>query len=151
MMFMRARLALCSAAIGVTAVASLAVAGSAAAASAGHQSAGTTVVVTCAGHGVAKPRGYVITCADANDYLSKMSWANWRPGSAFGSGTDVVNDCTPNCAAGKFKKYPVLAVLWRAESLPHGASGRFFSRLTLIYTSKIPSGYRRTTTFSLLG
>jgi hypothetical protein len=59
---------------------------------------------------------------------------------AYGSGTLKVNSCNPNCATGKYIRYPVLTVLWRAESRPRHAGQRYFSRLTFIFTGKRPAG-----------
>ncbi len=100
------------------------------------------VLVNCAGRAQVRPGGYVLTCADGNDYLAGLHWVSWSGGAAFGRGTEHVNDCIPNCAQGHFHAYPVLVTAWRAASRPGHAGQRYFGRLTEIYTGKRPAYYR---------
>ena len=58
-----------------------------------------------------KPATIILTCGDANTYLTKMKWSSWSTAKAAGSGTYTYNLCTPDCAAGQFKSYPVTAAL----------------------------------------
>ncbi len=94
------------------------------------------VVVNCAGHGQVRACGYDVGCV-AHEFLTGLRWTSWGP-VAFGGGVLKVNDCTPSCAAGKFVKYPILTVLWRASPWPHHAGQAYFSRLTWIFTGKRP-------------
>src|SRR5690349_2654109 len=57
------------------------------------------VVINCLKQGETRPRQYVLTCADANNYLTALRWAGWGP-AAFASGTNTFNDCVPTCVAG---------------------------------------------------
>jgi hypothetical protein len=106
------------------------------------------VLVNCAGHGKVRPAVYDIGCMPSNEYVAGLTWTSWHS-VAFGSGTLKVNDCTPTCAAGKYIKYPILTVLWRAEAWPNHAGKDYFSRLTWIFTGKRPAGVRVSQTFSL--
>ena len=72
------------------------------------------VLVNCQHHAVILPRSFTLTCADANDMLTGLSWVSWR-NVAFGSGTERINTCIPNCAAGHFHSYRALITLWRAQ------------------------------------
>ena len=101
-----------------------------------------TCSVNCAGRAQVRPGGYVLTCADGNDYLAGLHWVSWSGGAAFGRGTEHVNDCIPNCAQGHFHAYPVLVTAWRAAPRPGHAGQRYFGRLTDIYTGKRPTYYR---------
>jgi hypothetical protein len=97
------------------------------------------VVVDCARRPVLAPRALVITCADADDYLTQLTWTSW--GSvAFGRGIERINDCTPCCAAGHLHAYRVLITLWRAEPLARRPRLRF-TRLTELYTGRRPVEY----------
>jgi hypothetical protein len=98
--------------------------------SAGHQ----PVMVNCLNKQQVRPASFILTCADANSVLIKMSWQTWTQASAYASGTWDVNDCVPNCAEGTFDKFPALVVGWRPELLPGGSGGHYFSRLTFILT-----------------
>jgi hypothetical protein len=71
----------------------------------------------------------------SNEFIGHPKWTSW--GSvAFGSGDLEVNNCMPTCAHGKYIKYPILIVLWRAR--PWQGGGRYFSRMTWIYSGKRP-------------
>lgn len=101
---------------------------------------GTTVVVNCDNKLQVRPSSFVLTCADANDALAGMHWVNWAS-EAFATGTEEINNCTPNCAEGTLISYPVLVALWRPESLPGHPGVQYFSRITRIYTGKRPPLY----------
>jgi hypothetical protein len=95
------------------------------------------VLVNCAHHAVILPRSFTLTCADANDVLTSLSWVSWR-NVAFGSGTERINSCIPNCAAGHFHSYHALITLWRARPRGHGTGQLKFTRLTEVYTGARP-------------
>jgi len=96
------------------------------------------LVNPCTGGGQVKPATYDIGCMASQEFVSGLSWTSWKS-VAFGSGTLKVNNCTPSCAAGKYVKFPILVVLWRAQPWPHHAGRLYFSRLTWIFTGKRPS------------
>jgi hypothetical protein len=106
------------------------------------------VLVNCVGHGRVKPKGEVLTCADANDALTKMVWSQWAT-QALGTGTESINTCVPNCAEGHFKHYQVITVLWRQEARTSPAKGRAYTRATIIYTGAVPKGLKQSRTVSL--
>jgi hypothetical protein len=97
--------------------------------------ANTVVLVNCRHHGVVTPRTYILSCADANDYLASLRWVSWRS-VAYGSGVEHINTCVPNCAAGHFHRFPVLVTAWRAK--PRGHSQWKLTRVTVIYTRNRP-------------
>jgi hypothetical protein len=89
--------------------------------------------------GLVKPSTYDIGCMASQEFVSGLSWTSWKS-VAFGSGTLKVNNCNPSCAMGKYIKFPILVVLWRAKPWPHHVGRQYFSRLTWIFTGKRPSG-----------
>jgi hypothetical protein len=93
------------------------------------------VLVNC-GKPQVKPSSYVLACADAGAYLNRLQWVSWQ-GVAYGSGTEFLNSCVPDCAAHHFYSYPVLITLWRAEPRPGHRGQQFFSRMTVIHTGKL--------------
>jgi hypothetical protein len=95
------------------------------------------VLVNCQHHAVILPHSFILTCADANDALTGLSWVSWR-NVAFGSGTERINDCIPNCSAGHFHSYHALITLWRAQPRGHGTGQLKFTRLTEVYTGARP-------------
>ena len=101
----------------------------------------STVVVGCSGQQQNRPSSLVLTCADANDALTALHWVSWANNQAFGTGTEKVNTCTPDCADGKLVSYPALITLWRPEPLPGHPGVRYFTRITRIYPANRPPLY----------
>jgi len=128
-----AGLAACGVVTGIVVAATPAAAGPASAAA-----ARVVLVNQCTGKGQVRPTEATLPlpgCMPSNEFIGHPTWTSWRS-VAFGSGNLEVNSCTPSCAAGKYIKYPILIVLWRAEKWQGG--GRYFSRMTWIYTGKKP-------------
>jgi hypothetical protein len=100
-----------------------------------------TVVVNCAFKQQARPSSLILTCADAGDVLARLHWVSWGSGAAFAYGIELINNCTPNCAAGRFITYPVLVNLWRPEPLPGHPGTSYFTRATRVYTNNRPPLY----------
>jgi hypothetical protein len=107
------------------------------------------VLVGCQGGAHVRPRHYVIDCADAGAYLTRMHWGRWHH-LAVGHGNEWVNNCKPNCAAGRFYRYRTNVVLWRAMRRPHHRGQRYFSRMTIYFLGRVPAGFRRRETIMLL-
>jgi len=100
------------------------------------------VVFDCLNHAVAKPGTYVLTCADYGSILAHLDWQSWTSTQAVATGVHQLNDCTPNCAEGKFINYPAVVTFWRPEAVPGHSSEKYFSRITVRYTtSKRPPAY----------
>ncbi len=49
-----------------------------------------------------EPSQLILTCADQGFYFRDLQWSSWTAGGATATGTEVYNDCTPSCAAGRF-------------------------------------------------
>ena len=65
-----------------------------------------------------------------------ISWSSWGGAAAVGTGANWLDNCTPNCAKGRFTAYPAQIRLDRPKRL----GGRLvFSRLTLTYTARRPA------------
>jgi hypothetical protein len=105
------------------------------------------VLIDCSNAATVKPKVFVIACADGNDNLQALKWSSWGT-TAGGTGTDFVNTCDPNCATGHFHKYGVKVKLYRVKPRPHHKS-RYYTRMGLTYTGKVPSGFQRHRTVDL--
>jgi len=105
------------------------------------------VLVDCASHGDVKPKNFTLACADGNDFLAKLSWSHWAA-TASGTGTEEINTCQPSCVAGHVKKYGVTVALLRVRPRPH-TSQRYYTRMKLTYTGKVPKGFHRHRTIKL--
>jgi hypothetical protein len=56
---------------------------------------------------VQKPDALTLTCGDGGMYVDKITWSTWDSSGAEGTGYYNVNDCTPDCADGTFRKVEV--------------------------------------------
>jgi hypothetical protein len=101
-----------------------------------------TVVFDCSGHALARPKNFVLACADGNSAVEQLSWSAWAPGLASAKGTLVQNDCVPYCAAGHFHRYPALVILWGSKAVRPGEHA--YPKLTLILTGPRPGYYDAT-------
>jgi hypothetical protein len=90
-----------------------------------------------------RPTGFTLTCADGNNYLVHLSWSSWSASSAEGTGADMVNNCTPYCAAGRFRSYPADVTFSRSEPVPGHPGQRYFSRVTLHFPAARPPAYSK--------
>jgi phage terminase large subunit-like protein len=86
---------------------------------------------------VSAPKSLVLTCADANYAISKLTWSGWGKTAATAKGTVSANDCTPNCAAGHNHSY---AVTITADQLKSCGRAKVYLRVTLVYPGKRPAG-----------
>jgi hypothetical protein len=100
-----------------------------------------TVVFDCLNHPIAEPGTYVLTCADYGSILEHLNWQSWTSTSAVATGVHSLNDCTPDCAVGKFIDYPAVITFWRAEPLAGHSGEKYFTRITVRYTGQRPPAY----------
>lgn len=97
------------------------------------------VAINCLGNAVVRPGTFVLACADGNDTLTKLHWTTWSAGFATATGNQVANDCTPNCAQGKFKSYPVRVIFWGNATVSGHSSEHRYTKITLLYTGHQPT------------
>jgi len=88
-----------------------------------------------------KPKTFILTCADANSDLARLSWTSWTPGLASATGALEVNDCTPYCAAGHFHAYPAVVVFWGNAAVKNHPGEHAYTHMTLILTGSRPRYY----------
>jgi hypothetical protein len=108
------------------------------------------VLIDCSPHGSGsvEPHTFTITCADGNDFLAHLTWTHWA-GTAGGKGTEYLNNCKPSCVAGHVHKFVTLVGLFRVRAIPHGHGQRYYTRMVLSYTGKVPHGFHRHRTIKL--
>jgi hypothetical protein len=84
-----------------------------------------------------KPTKIVVTCGDANNVLVNVKWESYGTDVASGKATAKINDCEPNCAAGKVKNYPAVVDLKKPKDC-----GRYmqFTQLVETFTGAKPPG-----------
>jgi hypothetical protein len=97
------------------------------------------VAINCLNKPVVRPGTFELACADGNDTLTKLHWTAWNPGYATATGTQVVNDCTPNCAQGRFDSYPIRVILWGGTTVSGHPAERRYTMVTVLYTGRLPA------------
>lgn len=105
------------------------------------------VLVGCERVPHVRPSSVVIACADGNFFFKGIRWRTWGPGGASGSGTAVLNDCTPYCAAGHFHSYPATIALSHVVTCKKGR--REFSTISWRFSAKKPPSMPRSDTETL--
>ncbi|MFI5766919.1 hypothetical protein ACIA8F_39085 [Streptomyces sp. NPDC051563] len=108
------------------------------------------VVVDCSSQAQVRPAEYLLACGDGNNRLVGLRWNSWGPGSATATGTDMVNDCRPYCAAGRFRAYPVTVTLSRPQAWPDHPDLRQFTTIRLVYTDTAPEPVAKDVTYKLV-
>jgi len=99
------------------------------------------VVLNCLGVPQIRPSSFILACADANDYLTGLSWTSWSPQLASATGTQEENDCIPYCAAGHFHAYPVDVVFWGSTAVSGNPGTLRYATFTLLYPGARPPIY----------
>lgn len=113
--------------------------GSVAVSAPGALAAPSTFVNSC-GTVSAKPAEIVLSCADANSSLEKLTWSSWTNGNAKASGTYQENDCEPTCVAGTVQTYAAEVQLGK----PRKQGGkRVFSEVTITFPKGGPGNFTK--------
>ncbi|GHB51835.1 hypothetical protein GCM10010347_22080 [Streptomyces cirratus] len=108
------------------------------------------VVLDCSSEAQVRPDEYLLACGDGNNRLVKLRWETWGPRTATATGTDMVNDCRPYCAAGRFHAYPVTVTLSRPQSWPERPGAQRFTTIRLLYTDTAPAPGGKDVTIKLV-
>ena len=91
-----------------------------------------------------EPSTFILACADHNSFLANVTWSSWTAATAIGTGTYWQNDCTPDCAQGRFKSSPGATI---ELSRPIATSaGVEFTNLTVSYADPASGGAPRSET-----
>ncbi|MEV6017106.1 MULTISPECIES: hypothetical protein [unclassified Streptomyces] len=109
----------------------------------------TPVLVDCLWHPDVRPADFILACGDGNSRLTSLDWSHWNQRSAVAEGVNMVNDCKPYCAAGKFHSYPVVVVLDQPQQWKKQPQVQHYTRMTLIYTHDHPDGYAQKVSYPL--
>ncbi|MCX5192513.1 hypothetical protein OOK31_01175 [Streptomyces sp. NBC_00249] len=108
------------------------------------------VVVDCFSKAQVRPEEYLLACGDGNNQLVRLRWDSWGPRTATATGTDMVNDCRPYCAAGRFRAYPVTVTLADPQPWPGHPGTERFTTIRLLYTDTAPSPVPKDVTYKLV-
>jgi hypothetical protein len=113
------------------------------------QQPGQPVIVDCLWKSHVRPGDFMLACGDGNSRLTTLHWSQWGPDSAVASGVNVVNDCKPYCAAGKFHAYRVTVRLDHAQSWKKHPRVQRYAQMSLVYSGSRPSGFEQTVVYPL--
>lgn len=79
---------------------------------------------------------------DSTAWLFNMTWQTWNSTVAVGTGTEKLDDCTPNCAAGTLHAVPVRVTLSKPVMVCVSGTGKWFwTRLSFIWPDGLPAAF----------
>ncbi|MES4890016.1 hypothetical protein [Streptomyces sp. NPDC096012] len=107
------------------------------------------VLVTCQWQRDIRPADFLLACGDGNSRLSGLQWSQWGPDGATAVGVNLVNDCKPYCAAGRFRYYQVTVRLESPQAWKKDPNVQHFTRMTLTYASARPDGFKEVMIYPL--
>ena len=90
-----------------------------------------------------RPAGVTLS-GDGSFLLTAMTWSSWTTVNASGVGTGRLDDCQPTCAGGTYRDHPVVVRLGAPKDL---CGRRFFTAVTVTWTSTAPPGWSRSDTW----
>jgi hypothetical protein len=79
---------------------------------------------------------------DGTSSLWDMTWPTWNSTVAAGTGTEKLDDCTPNCAAGTLHAVRVAVTLSRPVMVCVAGTGRWFwTRVSFTWPDGLPAAF----------
>ena len=79
---------------------------------------------------------------DGTTGLWDMTWATWNSTAASGTGTEKLDDCTPDCAAGTLRSVPVRVALSRPVLVCAGVTGEWlWTRVSFTWPAGLPAAF----------
>jgi hypothetical protein len=79
---------------------------------------------------------------DSTASLSGMAWSTWNATEAVGTGTEQLDDCDPNCAAGTLHAIPVRVTLSKPVTICVAGKGKlFWTQVTFRWPDGLPAAF----------
>jgi hypothetical protein len=79
---------------------------------------------------------------DGTTSLWDMTWPTWNSAVAAGTGTEKLDDCTPNCAAGTLHAVRVAVTLSRPVMVCVAGTGKWFwTRVSFTWPDGLPAAF----------
>jgi hypothetical protein len=83
-----------------------------------------------------------VLSGDSTIALRDMAWPTWNSTVAVGTGTEQLDDCTPNCAEGTLHAVPVTVTLSRPVKVCVAGAGKWFwTRVTFTWPNGLPAAF----------
>ena len=92
-------------------------------------------------HAPACASGCVLS-GDSTVSLYRMTWSAWNSATAVGTGTEKLDDCTPNCAEGTLHPVPVTVTLSKPVLVCVAGKGAWFwTRTSFTWLAPLPKAF----------
>jgi hypothetical protein len=92
----------------------------------------SVAVYDCSNRPQVRPGTYYQFC-DGSGYFTKLRWSTWNASMAAATGVQYINNCEPNCAAGKFSHRTVDLIFWRSLPVKGHPGKRGYTQMTVLY------------------
>jgi hypothetical protein len=92
----------------------------------------SVAVYSCTNEPQVRPGWYELFC-DGSAYFEKLSWSTWNASTAAATGVEYIDNCEPNCAAGKWSHRTVDLIFWRSLPVKGHPGERGYSQMTVLY------------------
>jgi hypothetical protein len=104
----------------------------------------SAAVYDCVNKPQVRPGTFFFFC-DGSGYFAKLRWSTWNASMAAATGVEYLNNCVPNCAAGRFSHWHVDLIFWRSLPVKGHPGERGYSQMTVLYPGQ-PIGKHNTST-----
>jgi hypothetical protein len=64
----------------------------------------------------------VLACANGAFGADRLTWQGWGAPQAVGTGSAYVSDCSPTCASGQVRRYPIVLVVSGTQRCTDGST-----------------------------
>jgi hypothetical protein len=99
-----------------------------------HKQASNVAVYDCANQPQVRPSEFDIFC-DGSGAIIHLSWSGWNTSMATATGVEYVDNCVPNCAAGKFSHQNVDLIFWDSKPVKGHAGKYGYTKMTTLFPS----------------
>jgi hypothetical protein len=80
---------------------------------------------------------------DSTTLLSNMTWPTWTGAEAVGTGTEKIDGCTPNCAAGKLYAVKVTVTFTKPVHVcASGVSHWYWTQAAFVWPDGLPAALK---------
>jgi hypothetical protein len=102
---------------------------------AAHSARTTVAVYNCINQPQVRPKTFDIFC-DGSGAYTDLDWTSWNATMATATGVEWIDNCEPNCAAGKWSHTSVDVIFWRSLPVKGHPGERGYTRITTLVPSQ---------------
>jgi hypothetical protein len=104
----------------------------------------SVAVYDCANQPQVQPSTFDFFC-DGSGSFTGLHWSTWNASVAAATGVQYVDNCTPNCASGKWSHRTVDLIFWRSLPVKGHPGERGYTQMTVLFPGH-PTGSGNTYT-----